>query len=73
MKYHCAIDLDYILRVSEEETTRMLKDAETGEPLSSAEVKTRAAILKMKGFEVMPCGCDNYNREGYCQGHEGSS
>lgn len=70
MKYHCQLDLDYILKAPDEEAGRMLKDAKTGISLTSAEAKTRAVILKAKGYEVMPIGCDNHDAMGYCSGHQ---
>lgn len=68
MKYHCAFDLDYLLNASKTEANRMLRDAD-GNPLSFDEVKARAAILKARGFAVMPIGCDNHDALGYCKGH----
>lgn len=51
MIYHGTFDLDYILRMDDELAGSMLRDGKTGQLLTSADVKTRAAILKAKGFE----------------------
>lgn len=67
--YHSAFDLDYLLRLRPEEAGCILKDAVTNQPIPSEAVKMRACILKAKGFEVMPVGCDHYNDKGYCLGH----
>lgn len=70
VKYCCQFDLDYVLNAPAEEAGRMLKDAQTGRTLTSAEAKAHAAILKAQGYEVLPIGCDNYDAKGYCSGHE---
>ena len=66
--FHCAIDLDFLLRATKNEANSILRDGE-GRPLTFDEVKARAAILKAKGYSVMPLGCDNFDAQGYCQGH----
>jgi hypothetical protein len=68
MKIHVAIGLDYLLRSHPDEA--ILKDGQTGKTLPSAEVKARAAILKARGYEVMPIACDNHDDRGYCKGHQ---
>jgi hypothetical protein len=72
MIYHVAMGINYLLQAPAEECKMMLKDRETGRELRSEEVKAHALILKAKGFEVVP-SCDNYDRLGYCQGHEAKS
>lgn len=69
MIYHGTFDLDYILKMTPEMAGSMLKDRETGRTLRSEEVKTHAAILKAKGFEVLPC-CDHHDDRGNCLGHD---
>lgn len=69
MIYHGTFDLDYILRMTDDMAGSMLKDRETGRTLRSEEVKAHAAILKARGFEVLPC-CDHHDATGQCLGHE---
>lgn len=69
MIYHVGFDLSCILNAPMDEAGAMLKDARTGRSLPGAEAKTHAAIMKAKGFKVLP-PCDHHDAEGYCLGHE---
>ena len=69
MIYHGTVCLDHILRMDDELAGSMLRDAKTGQRLTSADVKTRATILKAKGYEVWPV-FDNHDAAGNCLGHD---
>ena len=68
---HCCFDLDYI--VHRGGAAEMARDGVrlpgASHLASASEIATHAAILKAKGFEVMPT-CAKHDARGYCAGHE---
>lgn len=69
MRYHCCIDLDYILRRGgAAEMAGRVKLAGRNTWATEPAVLTHAACLKAMGYEVMPT-CAHHNDRGYCLGH----
>ncbi|WJN61320.1 hypothetical protein [Pseudomonas sp. SO81] len=73
MMHHCSIDISNgVIRYAR--TPRrldgLLKEAGTGRSLSGEEVLSRAYDLASKGYQAMPVGCDNFDAQGLCLGHE---
>ncbi|MED5607838.1 hypothetical protein VV867_09085 [Pseudomonas sp. JH-2] len=71
--HHCSIDIaNGVIRYAR--TPRrldgLLKEASTGRSLPGEEVLRLAQDMAGKGFEVMPIGCDHFDSQGYCLGHE---
>lgn len=68
--YHCCIDLAYILRRGgAREMAGHVRLPGADHWATEDEILTHAAILRAKGFEVMPT-CSNHDARGYCCGHE---
>ena len=68
--YHATFDLDAIIHRGE--AARMAGHVRlpgATEWATEAEIIAHAAILKAKGFEVLPA-CNNHDTQGNCLGHQ---
>lgn len=65
--FHVAVGLNHLTSTPLHELEGMFKDGR-GVTIPPAAVVAHAAILKAKGFEVMP-PCKNHDHLGYCKGH----
>ena len=64
---HVAVGLNYLTSCPLAELEGMFKN-DQGETIAPEAVVAHAAVLKAKGFEVLP-PCNNYDALGYCNGH----
>ncbi len=68
-RVHCCIDLDYIIhRGGARSMAGRVTLAGCDRPATEAEVLAHAAILKARGFEVLPT-CRDHDSRGHCLGH----
>ncbi len=71
--FHCSIDIaNGVIRYakSPRRLDGLFKGAATGRSLPGEEVLQLAREMADKGFTVMPIGCDHFDSQGYCLGHE---
>jgi hypothetical protein len=65
--FHCCFDLGYVLKHAREMAAAGV--TMRGERMTEASLTAHAAILRARGFEVLPT-CSEYDARGYCRGHE---
>lgn len=74
--YHCAVDIAHgVIRYakSPRRLDGLLKEAGTGRSIPGEEVLKLAREMAEKGYTAMPIGCDHFDSQGYCLGHEAPS